>query len=180
MVHDEKTGELVIKPLSLGSFYADQADSTPPHFSTAYTTQAETEFLNVYYDARDFYKSRIAAAGENPSEETLKQIDEEMLKLINDGLKKKAAYIKRLIDRNVFLKEDIAKGTAAAATPAETTTAKESAEKPNETVGESAAVVEGSAVIVEKSEAEPEAGNSADAQPAGAQTEAELKGNQEQ
>ena len=107
MIHDEN-GNLVTIPLSLGKFYASQADSTPPHFSTAYTSQAETEFLNVYYAARDFYESKIAAAGKDPSEETLKKIDDEMLQLIKDGLKEKAAYIGRLVDRNVFLKDGVA------------------------------------------------------------------------
>ena len=31
-----------------------------------------------------------------------------MLKLIKDGLKEKAAYIGRLVDRNVFLKDGVA------------------------------------------------------------------------
>ena len=107
MIHDEN-GNLVTIPLSLGKFYASQADSTPPHFSTAYTSQAETEFLNVYYAARDFYESELGKAGANPSEEKLKEIDDKMLQLIKDGLKEKAAYIGRLVDRNVFLKDGVA------------------------------------------------------------------------
>ncbi len=107
MIHDEN-GNLVTIPLSLGKFYASQADSTPPHFSTAYTSQAETEFLNVYYAARDFYESELGKAGANPSAEKLKEIDDKMLQLIKDGLKEKAAYIGRLVDRNVFLKDGVA------------------------------------------------------------------------
>ena len=118
MVHDE-SGKLVTIPISLGKFYASQADSTPPHFSTAYTAQAETEFLNVYYAARDFYESKLAAAGANPSEEKLKEIDDEMLKLIKNGLKEKAAYIGRLVDRNVFLKDGVDETVADAAPAAE-------------------------------------------------------------
>ena len=116
MVHDEKTGELVVEPLSLGEFYASQADDTPPHYSTAYTSQAETQFLNVYYTARDFYESEIKKAGKNPSPETLKKIDDEMLALIKKTLKKNEAYIRRLIDRNVFLKDGVIEPPAAAPT----------------------------------------------------------------
>ena len=106
MVHDDQ-GNLISIPLSLGEFYASQADDTPPHFSTAYTSQAETQFLNVYYTARDFYESKIREVGKDADPETLKKIDDEMLKLINEKLKTNADYVRGLIARNVFLKDGV-------------------------------------------------------------------------
>ena len=106
MVHDAD-GNLISTPLSLGEFYASQADDTPPHYSTAYTSQAETQFLNVYYTARDFYEGKIREVGEDADPETLKKIDEEMLALINEKLKTNADYVRRLISRNVFLSDGV-------------------------------------------------------------------------
>ena len=106
MVHDDE-GNLISIPISLGEFYASQADDTPPHFSTAYTSQAETQFLNVYYTARDFYESKIREVGKDADPETLKKIDDEMLQLINEKLKTNADYVRGLIARNVFLKDGV-------------------------------------------------------------------------
>ena len=127
IVRSKETGDLEVVPISIGEFYASQADFTPPHFSTAYTSQAETQLLNVYYTARDFYETEIRKAGKNPSRETLKKIDDEMLALIKRKLTENSLYIKRLIDRNVFLKDGVvtadAKSSADAASPAETAAA---------------------------------------------------------
>ena len=79
---------------------ASQADGTPPRYVTAYTTQAETQLLNVYYDARDYY---------------LKHGDEGLLERIQKNLKEKADYVRSLVARNVFLTRDAEKAAAAKA-----------------------------------------------------------------
>ena len=100
MFHDPATGELVAEYVSIGEMYASQADGTPPRYVTAYTTQAETQLLNVYYAARDHY---------------VKHGDEGMMELINKKLKENADYVRSLVARNVFLTRDAQKAAAAKA-----------------------------------------------------------------
>ena len=98
MFHDPATGELVADFVSIGEMYASQADGTPPRYVTAYTTQAETQLLNVYYDARDYY---------------LKHGDEGLLERIQKNLEEKAEYVRSLVARNVFLTRDAEKAATA-------------------------------------------------------------------
>ena len=105
MFHDEATGELKADFVSIGEIYGSQADFTPPRYVTAYTTQAETQLLNVYYAARDHY---------------LKHGDEGLMELIQKDLKEKADYVRSLVARNVFLTRDAEKAAAAAKAAAET------------------------------------------------------------
>ncbi len=100
MFHDPATGELVADYVSIGEMYASQADGTPPRYVTAYTTQAETQLLNVYYAAREHY---------------LKHGDEGMMELIEKKLKENADYVRSLVARNVFLTRDAEKAAAARA-----------------------------------------------------------------
>ena len=100
MFHDETTGELVADYVSIGEIYASQADFTPPRYVTAYTTQAETQLLNVYYAARDHY---------------VKHGDEGLRELIQNDLKEKAEYVRSLVARNVFLTRDAEQAAAAKA-----------------------------------------------------------------
>ena len=96
MVRDSR-GELVVRPVSIGKFYASMADDTPPRHTSPYLVEAESQFLNVYFDARDFYESRLQEAGNNPSQETLKKIDDEMLDLIREQLKRKPISLRQLL-----------------------------------------------------------------------------------
>ena len=105
MFHDPETGELRDEFVSIGEMYASQADGTPPRYVTAYTTQAETQLLNVYYAAREHY---------------LKNGDEGMKELIEKKLKENADYVRSLVARNVFLSRDAEKAAAAKAAAAET------------------------------------------------------------
>ena len=98
MFHDEATGELKADFVSIGEMYASQADFTPPRYVTAYTTQAETQLLNVYYAARDHY---------------LKHGDEGLREMIQKNLNEKADYVRSLVARNVFLTRDAEKAAAA-------------------------------------------------------------------
>jgi len=100
MFHDETTGELKADFVSIGEMYASQADFTPPRYVTAYTTQAETQLLNVYYAARDYY---------------LKHGDEGLREMIQKNLNEKAEYVRSLVARNVFLTRDAEKAAAAKA-----------------------------------------------------------------
>ena len=100
MFHDEATGDLKADFVSIGEMYASQADFTPPRYVTAYTTQAETQLLNVYYNARDHY---------------LKHGDEGLRDLIQKDLNEKAKYVRSLVARNVFLTRDAEKAAAAKA-----------------------------------------------------------------
>ena len=100
MFHDPVTGELTSDFVSIGEMYASQADFTPPRYVTAYTTQAETQLLNVYYDARDYY---------------VKNGDEGLVERIQKNLKEKADYVRSLVARNVFLTRDAEKAAAAKA-----------------------------------------------------------------
>ena len=100
MFHDPATGDLVDEFVSIGEMYASQADGTPPRYVTAYTTQAETQLLNVYYAAREHY---------------LKHGDEGMMELIEKKLKENADYVRSLVARNVFLTRDAEKAAAARA-----------------------------------------------------------------
>lgn len=100
MYHDPATGDLVDEYVSIGEMYASQADGTPPRYVTAYTTQAETQLLNVYYAAREHY---------------LKHGDEGMMELIEKKLKENADYVRSLVSRNVFLTRDAEKAAAARA-----------------------------------------------------------------
>ena len=106
LLRDEK-GDMVEKKLSIGKFYASLAGKekgVAPRYITAYTNQAETQFLNVYYAARAFYESH-----ENDSD-----VDERMLELIKKGLAEKAAYIEKLIRHNYFLTAEKAENATAA------------------------------------------------------------------
>ncbi len=100
MFHDPVTGDLTADYVSIGEMYASQADGTPPRYVTAYTTQAETQLLNVYYDARDYY---------------VKNGDDGLLERIEKNLKEKADYVRGLVARNVFLSRDAEKAAAARA-----------------------------------------------------------------
>ena len=80
MVRDSD-GDLVVRPVSIGEFYASIADDTPPHFYTAYTTEAEKDFVLTYYDARAYYEK----TGD----------DEGMMELIRKQLKEKADIIRK-------------------------------------------------------------------------------------
>jgi len=100
MFHDEATGELKADFVSIGEMYASQADFTPPRYVTAYTTQAETQLLNVYYAARDHY---------------LKHGDEGLREMIQKNLNEKAEYVRSLVSRNVFLTRDAEKAAASKA-----------------------------------------------------------------
>ena len=100
MFHDEATGELKADFVSIGEMYASQADFTPPRYVTAYTTQAETQLLNVYYAARDYY---------------LKNGDNGLREMIQKNLNEKAEYVRSLVARNVFLTRDAQKAAAAKA-----------------------------------------------------------------
>ena len=110
MFHDPATGELVAEYVSIGEMYASQADGTPPRYVTAYTTQAETQLLNVYYAAREYYNSA----------EYEKNGDKGMMELIEKKLKENADYVRTLVARNVFLSRDAEKAAAARAAAAET------------------------------------------------------------
>ena len=98
MFHDPATGQLTADFVSIGEIYASQADFTPPRYVTAYTTQAETQLLNVYYDARDYY---------------VKNGDKGLKERIEKNLKAKAEYVRSLVARNVFLSRDAEKAAAA-------------------------------------------------------------------
>ena len=98
-------GILTADFVSIGEIYASQADFTPPRYVTAYTTQAETQLLNVYYDARDYY---------------VKNGDKGLKERIEKNLKEKAEYVRSLVARNVFLSRDAEKAAAAAKSDAET------------------------------------------------------------
>ena len=104
MFHDEATGELKADFVSIGEMYASQADFTPPRYVTAYTTQAETQLLNVYYAARDYY---------------LKNGDDGLREMIQKNLNEKAEYVRSLVARNVFLTRDAEKAAAAKAAAAD-------------------------------------------------------------
>ena len=107
LIRDEK-GNMCAKPLSVGMFYASLADKpngVAPRYVTAYTSQAETQFLNVYYAARDFYESH----------ENDKDVDERMMEIIKEGLAEKAEYIEKLIRHNRFLSEGNAENADAPA-----------------------------------------------------------------
>ena len=103
MFHDPATGELVAEYVSIGEMYASQADGTPPRYVTAYTTQAETQMLNVYYAAREYYNSA----------EYEKHGDKGLMELIEKKLKENADYVRTLVARNVFLSRDAEKAAAA-------------------------------------------------------------------
>ena len=105
MFHDPATGELVAEYVSIGEMYASQADGTPPRYVTAYTTQAETQMLNVYYAAREYYNSA----------EYEKHGDKGLMELIEKKLKENADYVRTLVARNVFLSRDAEKAAAARA-----------------------------------------------------------------
>ena len=107
LIRDEK-GNMSAKPLSVGMFYASLAGKekgVAPRYVTAYTSQAETQFLNVYYAARDYYESH----------ENDKDVDERMMEIIRKGLADKAAYIEKLIRHNYFLSAEDSKNADAAA-----------------------------------------------------------------
>ena len=109
MFHDPETGDLVEEFVSIGEMYASQADGTPPHYITAYTRQAETQLLDVYYDARQYYES-------NPN-----ATDADLLARITPRLKTNADNVRKMIDFNVFLR-DSGNKTVAAVESAESAT----------------------------------------------------------
>jgi arabinosaccharide transport system substrate-binding protein len=103
----DANGNMTAEKLSIGKFYASLADKpngVAPRYVTAYTSQAETQFLNVYYDARSFYEKH----------EGEKDVDERMMELIKKGLDEKAAYIEKLIRHNYFLTAEREENAAAA------------------------------------------------------------------
>ena len=116
-------GKMTAQKLSIGKFYASLAgksNGVAPRYVTAYTSQAETQFLNVYYAARSFYEKH----------EGEKDVDERMMELIKKELAEKAAYIEKLIRHNYFLTAEREENAAAAKKielPAETTDAPASA-----------------------------------------------------
>ena len=107
MFHDPVTGDLVDEFVSIGEYYASQADGTPPHYITAYTRQAETQLLDVYYDARQYYEGHPDAS------------DAELLARITPRLKTNADNVRKMIDFNVFLRDDDEKKSDAAVASAE-------------------------------------------------------------
>ena len=113
MFHDPETGDLVEEFVSIGEMYASQADGTPPHYITAYTRQAETQLLDVYYDARQYYESKPNIN------------DAELLARITPRLKKNADNVRKMINFNVFLRDSGNKTVAAAASAEPATGSKE-------------------------------------------------------
>ena len=113
MFHDPATGDLVDEFVSIGEYYASQADGTPPHYITAYTRQAETQLLDVYYDARQYYESKPNIN------------DAELLARITPRLKKNADNVRKMINFNVFLRDSGNKTVAAAASAEPATGSKE-------------------------------------------------------
>ena len=113
MFHDPATGDLVDEFVSIGEYYASQADGTPPHYITAYTRQAETQLLDVYYDARQYYESNPNAS------------DADLLARITPRLKKNADNVRKMINFNVFLRDSGNKTVAAAASAEPATGSKE-------------------------------------------------------
>ena len=113
MFHDPVTGDLVDEFVSIGEYYASQADGTPPHYITAYTRQAETQLLDVYYDARQYYESKPNAS------------DADLLARITPRLKKNADNVRKMINFNVFLRDSENKTDAAVASAEPATGSKE-------------------------------------------------------
>ena len=100
-------GNMTADKLSIGKFYASLAgksNGVAPRYVTAYTSQAETQFLNVYYAARAYYEKH-----ENDAD-----VDERMMELIKKELAEKAAYIEKLIRHNYFLTAEREENAAAA------------------------------------------------------------------
>ena len=91
----DESDKPVVRPISIGRFYASIADDTPPRHVTAYSDKAMRQVYDVYSAARDFYESKIEEAGDDPDPETLRSIDNEMLSLIRTQLAEKAALIRK-------------------------------------------------------------------------------------
>ena len=103
----DAAGNMTADKLSIGKFYASLAgksNGVAPRYVTAYTSQAETQFLNVYYAARAYYEKH-----ENDAD-----VDERMMELIKKELAEKAAYIEKLIRHNYFLTAEREENAAAA------------------------------------------------------------------
>lgn len=73
---------------AIGRLYAGLAAEAPPSFMSPYTVLAQTKITEVYLDAVDFYK---------------RNGDEGLDKHIRQALAVRAAYVRKVLARNVFL-----------------------------------------------------------------------------